>query len=131
VVLVLSAAAVAAALALALVLGPSPEPSPDSVEAAVRIAGEAELVRARDQLLEEAEARRARGESGLWATVMTNLRLIESTAAEISAALDRDPGDRRLHELLARAYRREIELLQHALGLAGDVPTDGTEAAGS
>jgi len=58
-------------------------------------------------------------------TVVSNLEIIEAEIEAISEALARDPDNRRLAELLAEAYQRELELLQRAAALPTMDRTDG------
>lgn len=82
---------------------------------------EAELVKARSELLVALDARRGSMSPETLRVVDDNLELIDGAIARISAALADDPWNPRLANRLARAYRTQIELLQRANALPAEI----------
>jgi hypothetical protein len=82
---------------------------------------EAELVKARNELLVALDARRSTVSPETLRVVDDNLVLIDGAIARISAALADDPWNPRLANRLARAYRTQIELLQRATALPAEI----------
>jgi hypothetical protein len=75
----------------------------------------------RAELLDALEARRGDLSPETVEVVMLNLRLIDDAMAEIAEALGSDPESEFLMKQLARAYRRQIGLLQQAIRLPAEV----------
>jgi hypothetical protein len=82
---------------------------------------EAELVKARNELLVALDARRGTVSPETLRVVDDNLELIDGAIERISAALADDPWNPRLANRLARAYRTQIELLQRANALPAEI----------
>lgn len=78
---------------------------------------EEEFESARAELLQVLDARSDQLPQETRNTVNENLEIIEVQIAAISEELSRDPDNQRLARLLAAAYQRELELLQHAAAL--------------
>jgi hypothetical protein len=83
---------------------------------------ETEFETARAELLEVLDARGESLPADTRSTVTENLEIIESQIEAISQELERDPENQRLAKLLAAAYQRELELLQHAAALPSAQP---------
>lgn len=75
----------------------------------------------RAELLDALESRRDDLSPETVEVVMLNLRLIDNAMAEIAEALGSDPESEFLMKQLARAYRRQIGLLQQAIRLPAEV----------
>jgi hypothetical protein len=126
---------VALALAAALLIGQrgdvrteSAAPLSSRIDLAARAAlvalgsDETEFETARAELLEVLDARGESLPADTRSTVTENLEIIESQIEAISQELERDPENQRLAKLLAAAYQRELELLQHAAALPSAQP---------
>jgi len=85
------------------------------------VEAEAELVKARNELLLALDARRGSMSPETLLVVDDNLKLINGAIERISAALADDPWNPRLANRLARAYRTQIELLQRANALPAEI----------
>lgn len=131
----LVAAAIAAALLFGERGGAPQQATPPPLTSRISLAAKAALVAlgsdevefesARSELLAILEARRDEMPGTSHETVVSNLEIIEAEIEAISEALARDPDNRRLAELLAEAYQRELELLQRAAALPTMDRTDG------
>jgi len=55
------------------------------------------------------------------AGVEQNLAVIREAIAQINAALEREPGNELLHELLLKTYREELDVMRKVGGLTQDV----------
>jgi len=101
----------------------SPEGDATAPAAAVAEAGdfravEADYLRAKEELWRAVVLRRDvlprdRLTPETLEVVDRNLRLIDEAIDELHAALERDPGNPRLEELLLASHRQEMHLLQH------------------
>ncbi len=93
-----------------------------AVPASVSVrAVESDFAAAHDQLLAALEARRSELSPETYATVMTNLAIIDRAIAHIDAALDEHPESPRLTRQLAVAHRQQIDLLERAVRLPSEV----------
>ncbi len=72
------------------------------------------LIGARTQLRAALEERRSSLSPATLQVVDENLLIIDKAIADITAALERDPGNKELPALLVLAYRQEIDLLRQA-----------------
>ncbi len=102
---------------------PTPVPrsaEPGAVRAALRPA-QASFRSARATLLDALEQRRSSLDPETLRVVDQNLAIIDAAIARITGALERNPDNRELAQLLAGAYRREIDLLERAAELPSSV----------
>lgn len=74
------------------------------------LAGEAEYAEVRQQLAETLNARMAAGEVDSLST--ESLGIVQDAVRELRAALDADPGNEALQELLLANYERELRLMR-------------------
>lgn len=92
---------------------PIPPPLPNPSETAARIrflAGETEYAEVREQLLSELRARKA--PDGADPLANESLRIVQDAVRELRAALEADPSNESLQQLLLANYQREIRLLR-------------------
>jgi anti-sigma factor RsiW len=75
----------------------------------------------RGELLAALDARSHELSPATMNVVMDNLMLIDHAMDRIAEALGEDPENERLMKQLAGAYRRQIDLLQRAVGLPAEV----------
>ena len=77
--------------------------------------------RARTSLQAHMDQELARLAPDARAGVEQNLAIIREAIAQINAALEREPGNALLQELLLKTYREELEVMRKVGGLAQDV----------
>lgn len=120
----LAAAAVTVFAVSALTRTPVPAPAPASTPAAVQtpvaqpasqLAGEAEYVRATEELMTALAGARTKMTPETQAVVDRNLRVIDEALAEIRGALAQDPDDAELVQLLSSTHRAKVGMLQKAI----------------
>ncbi|MGB5817183.1 MAG: zf-HC2 domain-containing protein [Thermoanaerobaculia bacterium] len=68
------------------------------------------VLHARKDLLEVLERRRDRLEPEVLVVVEENMRILDEAIGQLHLALEEDPGNRRLHFLLATRYQQEVNL---------------------
>ena len=92
----------------------------ESDPAATRIA--AEIARSQDgvlhahkDLLEMIERRRDRFDPEVLVVVEENMRILDEAIGQLHLALEEDPGNRRLHLLLATRYQQEVNLVKRVV----------------
>lgn len=132
----LMGAAAVVVMAVALILGywlgsgpeaPRVAEQPASLATAARSAltalgeGDLDLTKARQELLAVFDARSDSLSPQAVAAIKDGLGAIDDSVAGIRAALEKNPGDPRLTRLLANARRQEIQLLQRAATLPGEM----------
>ena len=76
---------------------------------------------ARTTLKAEMDKELARLSPEARAGVEQNLAVIREAIAQINAALEREPGNELLHELLLKTYREELDVMRKVGGLTQDV----------
>ena len=107
--------------AAGLVLVPRPGGAPERKLAPEEIAryesAEAAYVKQRDELRGVLEARVAAGDVQLDPLTQESLHIVEDAVRELRAALEKDPNNQDLRELLLRTYGREVELLKRVSAL--------------
>ncbi len=80
-------------------------------------AAEAEYIRQRDELRTAMDTRVGAGDLNLDPLTQESLRIVTDAVFELQAALEKDPHNRDLRELLLRTYDREVRLLQRMAAL--------------
>ena len=92
----------------------------ESVSAETRIA--ADIARSQDgvlhahkDLLEMVERRRDRFDPEVLVVVEENMRILDEAIGQLHLALEEDPGNRRLHLLLATRYQQEVNLVKRVV----------------
>lgn len=84
--------------------------------------GEADIARSEDgvlhahrDLLEMVERRRDQMDPEVLVVVEENMRILDEAIGQIYLALEEDPGNRRLHLLLATRYQQEVNLVKRVV----------------
>lgn len=73
------------------------------------------VLHARKDLLEMLERRRDRFDPEVLVVVEENMRLLDEAIGQLYLALEEDPGNRRLHLLLASRYQQEVNLVKRVI----------------
>lgn len=97
--------------------------SVDGVPRAAFTGAEQEYRKAKQALLEAIEERETYLDDTTVATIETNLDVIESAITEIHAAIQEDPQNRHLNEMLLAMYDQELEFLYQV----SQIPISPTE----
>jgi hypothetical protein len=107
--------------AVGLILVPRPGGAPERKLAPEEIArfetAEAAYVKQRDELRGVLEARVAAGDVQLDPLTQESLRIVGDAIGELRAAIEKDPNNQDLRELLLRTYGREVDLLKRVSAL--------------
>ena len=61
------------------------------------------------------ERRRDRFDPEVLVVVEENMRLLDEAIGQLYLALEEDPGNRRLHLLLASRYQQEVKLVKRVI----------------
>lgn len=89
------------------------EPVPLATGVAAGIARSQDgVLHARKDLVEIVERRRDRLDPEVLAVVEENMRILDEAIGQLHLALEEDPGNRRLHLLLAARYQQEVNLVK-------------------
>jgi hypothetical protein len=73
------------------------------------------VLHARKDLLEMVERRRDRLDPEVLVVVEENMRILDQAIGQLHLALEEDPGNRRLHLLLATRYQQEVNLVKRVI----------------
>jgi hypothetical protein len=73
------------------------------------------VLHARKDLLEMLERRRDRWDPEVLVVVEENMRILDEAIGQLYLALEEDPGNRRLHFLLASRYQQEVNLVKRVI----------------
>ncbi|TNF83211.1 MAG: hypothetical protein EP299_01045 [Acidobacteria bacterium] len=73
------------------------------------------VLHARKDLLEMLERRRDEMDPEVLVVVEENMRLLDEAIGQLHLALEEDPGNRRLHLLLATRYQQEMNLVKRVI----------------
>ncbi len=115
------AAAVVFTVALFLVARPggSPVRQLTAEEIARFESAEAAYTKQRDELRGVLDLRLAAGEVSLDPLTQQSLQIVEAAVRELRAALEKEPSNQALRELLLNTYEREVDLLKRISALPG------------
>ena len=110
-VLLSAAAIVVIALLFLFMRGSAPEGTPIDPESRAKfLAAETEYVEIKQELMTVLEGRTGPDEEGVVAD--ESLQIVQDAVLELRTALDDDPGNQALQNLLLKNYEREIRLLR-------------------
>jgi hypothetical protein len=99
-----------------------PERAPiDPESRAEFLAAETEYVAVKQELMEVLDQRAASGESETDQVADESLRIVQDAVDELRAALEEDPGNQALQDLLLKNYQREIKLLRTMCEMPGGI----------
>jgi hypothetical protein len=94
---------------------PRPEPARDSARVLILTADSVRSYQEEARvLLDRLELQRAMIRPEAMASIERDLKVIDEAIAELEAAIQRDPGNPALRQLLASSYRQKVELLKRA-----------------
>jgi serine/threonine protein kinase len=122
--MVIFSAVAVVVMVLLLLLMPraGPEQTPIDPESRSKfLAAEAEYVTVRQELMDVLEQRAASGETEADQVAGESLRIVQDAVDELRAALEKDPGNQALQELLLKNYEREIRLLRTMCEMSGEI----------
>lgn len=107
------ASAVLVAVAAVFLIPRSPEAPPIDNESRLEfLAGETEYAEIRQELLETLERQSTSGHGAENPIAASSLQLVQDAVLELKTALQKDPGNQALQELLLKNYHREIRLMR-------------------
>jgi serine/threonine protein kinase len=112
-VLLSAGAIVVIVLLLLFMPRPAPERTPiDPESRATFLAAETEYVVVRQDLMQVLDQRAASGGSETDQVADESLRIVQEAVQELKIALEKDPGNQALQDLLLKNYQREIQLMK-------------------
>jgi serine/threonine protein kinase len=118
-VLLVAGAVLVVLLLLVIMPRPSPDQTPIDPESRAKfLAAETEYVEVRRELTEALEQRAASVGSEV---ADESLRIVQDAVGELKAALEKDPGNQALQDLLLKNYQREIRLMRRMCELPVDM----------
>jgi hypothetical protein len=126
------AAAAAVLVALASILvhrGSTPSPTPTGSMTPVAAGGasehvqtaEVDYIRATGQLMDALNARRSSLSPDTRKSVDENLRVIDDALRQVRDALEKDPGNHQLTQMLASTHQKKLDLLLRLLKLSAQI----------